>query len=43
MKVLLLKIARKTHQIQISYYSRHFYVVNFKLIAMYHFKPDFKS
>ena len=35
------KIACKIHQIQIGYFSRHFYVVNFRLLAMDHFKPDF--
>ena len=40
---LFLKIVCISHRIQISYFSRHFYVVNFRLLGMDHFKPDFKS
>ena len=40
---IFLKIVCTSHQIRIRYFSSHFYVVNFRLVAIYHFKPDFES
>ena len=40
---IFLKIVYTSHQFQISYFSRHFYVVNFRLLTTYHFEPDFNS
>ena len=34
---ILQKIVFKMPQIQIGYFSRHFYVVNFSLLSVYHF------